>query len=153
MALEEEKDSIERKGHDGATVLLDGGWQKRGSGQNYNSLSGHVTIIGSETKKCVGFGVAKKSCRICKSSEKKGKLPTKHSCRRNYNGSSKGMESFLAVRGIKHLKNQGLKVKTVVMDDDSTTYSRIKKAFTDDLEKCSDKNHVAKNFTNELDKR
>ena len=36
------------------------------------------------------------------------------------------------------------------MDDDSTTFARAKKSISPDLIKCSDKNHVIKNFTNQL---
>ncbi|XP_053377685.1 uncharacterized protein LOC123543061 [Mercenaria mercenaria] len=69
-ALEEEKDS------DGEVeVSVDGGWQKRGCGRAYDSLSGHCTMIGCKTGKVVGYAVRSKGCRICEASEVKGQCP------------------------------------------------------------------------------
>ncbi|WAQ97719.1 hypothetical protein MAR_022092 [Mya arenaria] len=56
----------------------DGALQKRGS----NSLSGHVTVIGKLSKKCVSYSVAKKTCttrKVAKRNKMKAKL---HSCRK-----------------------------------------------------------------------
>ena len=92
----------------------------------------------------------KKTCRICQSARKAKKSPRQHSCRKNWSGSSKGMESFLAIQGLQDLQQKGLNVKNIVMDDDTTTFSRAKKIVSPDLVKFSDKNHVIKNFTNKL---
>ncbi|CAG2231681.1 unnamed protein product [Mytilus edulis] len=37
------------------SVSFDGAWQKRGSGKCYNSKTGHATMIGENTGKCVDF--------------------------------------------------------------------------------------------------
>ena len=113
-------------------------------------ITGHVTMIGTQSKRCLNFGVAKKSCRICQHAKKMKVTPRKHSCRHNWSGSSKGMESYLTVKGLTDLKTKGLNVDRIVMDDDTTTFSRAKKSISPDLIKCSDKNHVVKNFTNHL---
>lgn len=60
------------------------------------------------------------------------------------------MEPFLTVKCIKSLKDKGLDVKTLVMDDDSTTFVRVKKAVSDQLKKCSDISHILRNFSNSL---
>ena len=60
------------------------------------------------------------------------------------------MEPFLTINSILKLKNKGLAVKKITMDDDCTTFIRAKRSISDELTKSSDKNHVTKNFTNEL---
>ncbi|KAK3084401.1 hypothetical protein FSP39_012922 [Pinctada imbricata] len=132
-------------------VSCDGGWQRRGTGLNYDSLSGHVTVVGSSTKKCIAYGIANKTCRKCHVNLKtKGKANKSHVCRRNWCGSAKGMEPFLTIKCLKDLQKKGLDVKKIVMDDDSTTFSRAKKALSPQLTKASDKNHVVRNFSNSL---
>lgn len=49
------------------------------------------------------------------------------------------MELFLTVKCLKSLKDKVVDVKTPVMDDDTTTFVRAKKAVSDHLKKCSDK--------------
>jgi hypothetical protein len=41
------------------------GWQKRGSGNSYNTPSGHALFIGGRTKKVVAYYVLSKICRKC----------------------------------------------------------------------------------------
>ena len=60
------------------------------------------------------------------------------------------MESFLAVRTLQKLQDNGLRVTEVVMDDDSTTLSKLKTHINSDMANFSDANHVTKKFTNEL---
>ncbi|KAK3108325.1 hypothetical protein FSP39_005637 [Pinctada imbricata] len=131
-------------------VSCDGGWQKRGSGKNYNSLSGHVTVIGKHTKKCVAYGVACKNCRKCKYLNKTKNVHKAHPCRRNWAGSAKGMEPFLTVKCLSNLKEKGLNVKKIVMDDDTITFIRARKSLSPGLTKSSDRNHVIKNLTSSL---
>lgn len=47
------------------TVLYDMGWQKRNSGHNYDSLSGHAFMIGSHTGKIIAQSVLAKACQGC----------------------------------------------------------------------------------------
>jgi len=46
-------------------VLFDAGWQKRGSGHIYDSLSGHVAFIGQLSKKMIALAVSCKSLWPC----------------------------------------------------------------------------------------
>ncbi|CAG2245198.1 unnamed protein product [Mytilus edulis] len=79
-------------------VSFDGGWQKRGSGRSYNSTTGHATVIGNVSGKCLHFGLKSTDCRKCNYIDEKGDASEEeHDCRRNYLGSSKAMEPALAV--------------------------------------------------------
>ena len=60
------------------------------------------------------------------------------------------MSENLTVKCLKTLKEKGLNVKKLTMDNDTTTFARAKKAISEDLKKSSDKNHVAKNLSNSL---
>jgi len=44
----------------GISVIFDMEWQKRATGQLYDSLSGHGFVIGCRTTNVVGYGVTKK---------------------------------------------------------------------------------------------
>lgn len=65
--LEEECNATEKEtGSKDICVSVDAGWQKRGSGKAYDSMSGHATMIGTRTGKVVGYSVRTKSCRVCR---------------------------------------------------------------------------------------
>ena len=64
-------------------------------------------------------------------------------------GSSKGMESILAVEILKELKKEGYNVSTLDMDNDSTTFVKAKEVFPF-LEKKSDANHTKKSISSQL---
>ena len=49
----------------GLTVSYDMGWQRRSSGNNYASLSGHAFLIGGHTRRVIGCVVFSKKCSIC----------------------------------------------------------------------------------------
>lgn len=53
----------------------------------------------------------------------------------------------MAVEMIKQIKDKGVKVGELVMDDDTTTITRIHQEVDPEIMKCSDKNHVFKAFT------
>ena len=96
------------------------------------------------------MALPKKKCRTCSVAKAMKKTPKTHTCSKNWNGSSKAMEPFLAVQCLQEVKSSGLDVKRLTMDDDTTTYTRAKKSLFPDLEKTSDRNHVLKNFGNGL---
>jgi hypothetical protein len=50
-------------------VSYDMGWQKRSSGNRYDSHSGHVAAIGCKTRKPIALAVLSKFCRICANGE------------------------------------------------------------------------------------
>ena len=62
------------------------GWQKRGSGRSYSSLSGHASLIGDKTDKVLAFETRNKQCRTCDTSERLTRKPLNHDCRKNWQG-------------------------------------------------------------------
>jgi hypothetical protein len=126
------------------------GWQKRGSGRAYDSKSGVGTLIGNKSGKMCAYGVKTKDCRMCSFHTNKGKEPPKHDCRKNWLGSSKAMESSVAVDVIKEVEEQNAKVSVLIMDDDTTTMARIRQSISHPVHKWSDLNHTKKHLGNSL---
>ena len=105
------------------TVCYDMGWNKRSSGNRYDSVSGHSIIIGAHSKKVLNFRPVSKCCMFCKVWKKKNgeKIVPNHPCTKNYLGSSKSMESEAILWMAKDCWNhKRFHIKTVVADDDST---------------------------------
>ena len=71
-------------------------------------------------------------------------------CRKNYDGSSKSMESTLAVELVQGLQDKGCKIATFTGDDDTTTISKLKDKVDHGIKKISDKNHCRKNISDSL---
>lgn len=130
------------------TVSFDAGWQTRGSGRNYASHTGHGSMIGSNTGKVLSYSYRCRICRFCDRAI--DRVPKDHDCRKNWEKSSKAMESDMAIEMLQDLKQRGFHVKKLIMDNDSTTISRAKAAFDENLEKHCDFNHTKKNFTSRL---
>lgn len=107
---------------------------------------GHGTAIGKRTGKCLGVTLRTKKCR-CK---RQKNCPKKHKCRKNWDGSSKGMEPHMGVELIKQVEEQGVRVRGIIGDEDSSTISRARKEVRAELEKDSDMNHVKKTVSNAL---
>ncbi|XP_062608869.1 uncharacterized protein LOC134270646 [Saccostrea cucullata] len=82
--------------------------------------------------------------------DKQGKPPKEHDCRKNWTGSSKGMEPDMRVSMITELSESGLHVDALTMDDDATTIARVRSEVDGSIKKISDKNHTVKHFTNKL---
>ena len=113
----------------GITVSFDMGWNKRSSGNRYHSLSGHALMICHLSKKIVGAIVSSKMCRVCSSAEENGEEPSDHGCPKNYDDSSKAMETDAALHLCKRLyqnSNRKLNLKAIVADDDFSMRSRLK---------------------------
>ena len=125
---------------------FDTGWQKRGSGRSYNSKSGHSALF-NEKGGLVNYAVRITSCRTCSVAEKSSRPPPPHDCRKNWSGSAKAMEADMGAELVKKQIDRGKPVKAIVMDDDSTTYSKIQKEITPDIIEYSDLNHTTKNLT------
>ena len=106
-------------------------------------------MIGAETGKVLNYAVQSKSCRVCKKAENSNSTPVAHDCRRNFDGSAKSMESDMVVSMVKDLNEKGIKTATIVADDDSTTFCRLR-AESANISKESDRNHVRKNFSSAL---
>ncbi|XP_052212333.1 uncharacterized protein LOC127831382 isoform X2 [Dreissena polymorpha] len=130
-------------------VSVDAGWQKRGSGRAYDSLSGHCSMVSTKTGKVLAYAVRSKTCRVCSQHKKKGNDPCKlHDCRKNWSGSAKAMEPDMVTEMIIETAKKGVKVTGIVGDDDTTTAARLKTNVPHMVEKRSDKNHVKKNLAN-----
>ena len=118
------------------TISFDMGWQKRSSGRRYDSLSGHAFAIGGLTKKVIACEVVCKHCQLCETRKAAGKEKDEaHECPANYVGSSKGMESWAAVKMIRegYVHQNGFTVGAVCMDDDSTTKSQLRHRWSDKI--------------------
>ena len=74
-------------------LQYDMGWQKRGSGRKYDSMSGVGTMIRHYTGKIINHGVRSKTCRTCTSWSNKNVGPPEHDCSKNFLGTSKAMKA------------------------------------------------------------
>lgn len=102
-------------------VSYDMGWRKRG--KSYDLSSGVGTVVGLKTGKVVNYATRNTMCRVCKEASNNNKEPAPHDCRQNHQGSSKSMESNVAVELFSGAVEQGVSYATYVGDDDSTTES------------------------------
>lgn len=105
-------------------------------------------MIGSKTGKIISYAVRNKSCRFCEHSALSKEQPKQHDCRKNWDGSAKGMECHMAVSMLKDLKDKNISLETIVIDDDTTTIARTRKEVKASLKKKSDSNQAKKHFTN-----
>lgn len=78
------------------------------------------------------------------------KPPQKHVCRKNWQGSAKGMEPDMLVDMLKNSESSKAHVGCIVGDDDTTGIYKARLEVNKDLKKFSDKNHVRKNVTKQL---
>ena len=111
------------------TVSFDMGWNKRSSGNRYDSLSGHAFYIGCLTQQIICAIVTAKQCRICSLNELKGIEPPEHNCPRNYLGSSKGMEPDAGLTIYEELfydSHKKIALQYIVSDDDSSMRALLK---------------------------
>lgn len=60
------------------------------------------------------------------------------------------MEPAMAVDILNNIKEKGHNIQKIIMDDDATTIAKIRREVDSSVEKCSDRNHTVKNFTNTL---
>ncbi|KAK3084373.1 hypothetical protein FSP39_012413 [Pinctada imbricata] len=130
-------------------VSFDSGWQKRSTGWNYNSSTGHGSMIGKETGKILQFSLRSKACHICALYQSKNHTVPAHECTKNWDGSSKGMEPDMAISMAKDLKEAGCPINVIHGDNDSTTTSRLQAVFPS-IEKKDDANHTKKSITSKL---
>ncbi|XP_021350929.1 uncharacterized protein LOC110448808 [Mizuhopecten yessoensis] len=128
---------------------FDAGWQTRGSGWQYNSNTGHSSLVGVKTGKVLDFDVRTKFCSICQHHlGRKDTIPN-HQCNSNWQGSSKGMEPDMALSMVTRMDDRGCTVGIIHADNDSTTTSRLRQKF-ENIKKRDDKNHVKKTLSRQL---
>ena len=132
-------------------VQYDMGWQKRSSGRKYDSASGVGTMIGQKTGKIIDYGVRSKDCRTCMYWSNRNAAVPEHQCFKNFSGSSRAMEADVAAELVQRIENTAdVQVRTLVMDDDSATISRIRGELKHDITKWSDIMHVKKHLKSSL---
>ena len=93
------------------------------------------------------FATRKKSCRFCETAERCGRPAPKHDCRKNWAGSSKAMESSMAVELLKDQPGDNFKIFS---DLDSTTDAHLKKEIGRIIDRRLDRNHLTKTLTTHL---
>lgn len=103
----------------------DMGWSTRGSGRQYDGLSGFAYIIGTESGKVIGYATRNRKCRLWD----KGDAKDDHDCRKIFCGSAKAMEPNVIVELV--CKNPILKDKNVengvfVGDNDNSSICAIR---------------------------
>jgi hypothetical protein len=108
--------------------LIDGSfdmaWQQKGSGHQYNSQSGHGTLMGRLTRKVLGLVIKCKICNTCNTWYKKNPEdvpPPLHTCWKNHEGTSGSMESAACLELVVdcHRKSNAI-VRWLCCDDDSS---------------------------------
>lgn len=102
----------------------DMGWQQRSSGNKYESLSGHGSMIGAHTRKVVALKIKCKSCHVCECWKKKhGNVleVMPHNCWKNHEGSSGSMESAALVELVTELYEQSNVVTSLICADDDSS--------------------------------
>lgn len=131
----------------GIVVSLDMGWQKRASGNRYDSGSGVSMMIGGWLKKILARHPCSKFCRACDEHTRRHKIignddtnivpkVRDHRCPKNYTGSSKGMEAHAAVECVKSVFYLSAAVENylpafvdiTISDDDSTTWANLQQS-------------------------
>jgi len=148
--LAREAGDIHADGKPMITVVTDGAWAQRSYGTNFSSSSGVAVILGYRTKKVLFFGVKNKYCCVCQRAENAKIDAPSHSCSKNWEGSSTGMESAIIAEGFKRsVEMHGLIYARFIGDGDSSTYRKIldaspyKSLVVEKLE-CS--NHILRNY-------
>ncbi|CAC5374155.1 unnamed protein product [Mytilus coruscus] len=128
---------------------FDAGWQKRGTGWNYDSDTGHASMIGTMTGKVIDFSHRSRNCKVCEYHMGRKETVPSHDCSINWQGTSKGMEPDMALEMTHNLKDNGCPIHVLHADNDSTTTARLKVDFKE-LQKKDDQNHIKKGFSKKL---
>jgi hypothetical protein len=120
--------SDEERPRIGLVASFDTGWQKRSSGNTYDSLSGHAAFYGQRTGLMIALKIMSKKCTTCDRAAKfESEVVPEHNCPKNHEGSSKSMEPLAAVELLKSIYDHGnCYISTIVSDDDSTTAANCK---------------------------
>ena len=117
------------------TASYDMGWQQKSSGRKYDSNSGHGLLIGSNTKKVIGFRVKSKTCRVCSTAKRENLHIPDHFCTKNHMRSSKAMEVDALLDLVIELWEKGVSLSTIVCDDDTTIRSNLKHSLAEKVRK------------------
>jgi len=107
-------------------LSADMGWQRRSSGNAYNSNSGHAVLVEQTTRHPVIRSIKSKLCAVCQG-QKRSKKITEHQCFINHDGSASSMEPLAVLEMVVRLFDD-FKVETahVIADDDSSMKAKLK---------------------------
>ena len=114
------------------TVSCDGTWQRRG----YSSLNGVVTVIASDSGKCVDYRVLSKTCSACTSWEPRKESEPElyqnfletHVCSINHEGSAGSMEAAGVVDCfMESISKRKLRYTHYIGDGDSKSHADVVK--------------------------
>ena len=155
LSLAKEHNNMCDDGFPFIKVVIDGGWSKRSHGHSYDAKSGVVIIIGKRTKKPLYIGLRNKFCSVCAHQRRKGEQPRKHLCFKNWEKSSREMESDALVEGFQlSEKMHGLRYLRIVGDGDSSVLKEIRTrvSYGHLVEKNECANHACKNLRSRLEK-
>ena len=153
------------------TVAADGNWSVRGSCSEcgHGSLIFRDDMLEGGKNFVIAQGFRHKHCAVCSyyESNEHARLlePPQHACRRDWDGTSKAMETDILINLVGELgqycgkargggtvvprdENTLLRVEYVVCDDDSSFMVRVMDQLPEDLRpgKISDVNNLASNF-------
>lgn len=146
--------SVDKDGIPLITVVADGCWSKRSYRTNYSALSGAAAIVGQHTGKVLYLAIKNKFCSVCDRHKNKETTPPSHTCFKNYEGASTGMEAESIVEGFKLSERMhGIRYSKLIADGDSSTYKKILEARpykNITVEKIECRNHLLRNFCNKL---
>ena len=118
------------------TITYDMGWNKRSSGNKYDSSSGHGFVLGGRTQKVINHRCLSKRCSTCKAAENRCVVAKDHECPKNHVGSSKSMEVEAIFRMVKEgYYNHRYTCAVIVSDDDSTMKSNLKHSYKEKINK------------------
>jgi hypothetical protein len=87
----------------GLTAAMDGAWQKRSSGHNYNSRTGHNFAVGGFSGLIMALVVFSKHCRMCEVAKRNNKEPKNHRCPKNF-AMEKSAKSMEGIGSVEHCK-------------------------------------------------
>ena len=107
-------------------MSVDGTWQKRG----FSPLNGIVTVISSDSKKCLDYEVMYKVCKACekwrpsRGTDQYETWKAVHKCPINHHGSSGAMEAAGAVTIFtRSIPQHNLRYTGYIGDGDSNSFS------------------------------
>lgn len=155
IRLAKEDNEIDSAGNALIMVEFDGSWEKRSYRNNFSSLSGCAAIIGTRTNKIIYSDVKNKYCHTCKIAQSKNTPPNQHTCNKNYDGPSSGMETAIIVEGFKFCAEKGARFNKFIGDGDSSTYKALRdlRLYQNPemaIEKFDCVNHIHRNFANKF---
>ena len=107
------------------------GWVTKGSGKSYNSHVGFGQCVGCYSNKVVSSHIYCRSCRVCDIASRTQTNATdmmtvkKHTCMKNWEGSSKSMEAAAILHMVRDSTKRGFIVGSIVLDDDSVMRAHL----------------------------